>query len=381
MLSASHHGSYHKHSDDLALTLYSGGWIITDSGPYGYDYAHPMSKHAYSAAAHSTLFFPTESSAHSPGLVGILNWSCVDGLTVVRAENRRYRDVVHHREVVFDPDKRLVSVRDRITGKVPSKMFLLWQLSPELRAIQNGAEIHLIRNGKNKAARMFFGGDVRSDQVSIVRGGAGGGESVSAYAFPDFGRQIESSVIVIDGTNETLNWAVETTFLLPAKGSDGKALNYDVADGPWPIQYLLDERLASRRLIVIFPALTAKHRFAIDYKKAMAGIDANHLFVVDDFGSQGSYLICSNKNFELADAVYTLIEEVRSRLGVSVEKVVLVGCSKGGASALYFAERLGYGSVIVGAPQTRIGFSLFRQDIKNGSEIAKCMFGNGSVEA
>jgi hypothetical protein len=55
LFSAAYHANYHKHSDDLNLTIYSGGEIITEAGPNGYNYQDPFTKYAYSSFAHNTL--------------------------------------------------------------------------------------------------------------------------------------------------------------------------------------------------------------------------------------------------------------------------------------------------------------------------------------
>jgi hypothetical protein len=102
--------------------------------------------------------------------------------------------------------------------------------------------------------------------------------------------------------------------------------------------------------------------------------------LVDDFGPQGSYLISSKGNLGLAEAVCSLIETFRARLGINEDSVVFLGSSKGGASALYFAHRLGYGHAVVGAPQTKIGHFLHRQDALNGPRLSAYMFPAADAE-
>lgn len=374
VLSAAHHGNYHKHDDDLALIIFSeGAWILTEAGPYGYDYEHPLSKHAYSSAGHSTLEVCGSKPSRNPGLVQLTGWSHEDGGTsVVNGISRRHDGIVHRRRVAFDRRRRIITVEDLVdfdAGVVPPCR-LLWQMPPGMEVQRDGCEFHLLTS-EGKAAKISISGAVSAEDIHLAVG-AEKGES-AGYHFPDFGRVQDSPVIAVRRSDDNPTWAVTTTFVLPAISASGKVHPYDLHRGRWPIRYLVENEQACHLLVVVFPALAERFKYSINYRTALSSIRAHKLFLVDDFGPQGSYLICSNGEFSLAAEVQELIEMQRTKLAVPRENVVFLGSSKGGASALYHADKLGYGTSIVGAPQSRIGYFLCQQDRRNGPVIAEYM--------
>jgi hypothetical protein len=161
---------------------------------------------------------------------------------------------------------------------------------------------------------------------------------------------------------------------LPLRSARGVGFAFKTFPGDWPIQYLLEPHHGSEFLFVVFPALSAEFEYKFNYHRVLAGVRVKRLFVLDDFGPQGSYLIASDGSIELGEAVCSMIESVRLQLGIEKSKVIPMGLSKGGASALYFANRLEYGRIVVNGPQTRIGHFLLEQDRQNGPRLANYMF-------
>ncbi|MGP5265304.1 heparinase II/III domain-containing protein, partial [Glutamicibacter arilaitensis] len=62
LMQAAYNNNYHKHSDDLSLIIYGKGKeIITEPGPYSYNYKDPFSRYAYSQFAHNTIVVDNKS--------------------------------------------------------------------------------------------------------------------------------------------------------------------------------------------------------------------------------------------------------------------------------------------------------------------------------
>ncbi|BAO94064.1 heparinase II/III domain-containing protein [Caballeronia insecticola] len=366
VMCAGHHGDYHKHQDDLSVLLYAGEWILYESGPYGYDYAHPLSKHGYSAAAHSTLMLDDLQPSAETGRVALEESRETRQFVQVKGRNARYPGVDHERVMTVHRSKPLVDIADKVSSDAPHGMSLLWQLAPGLKAVTVANEVHLLKENI-KVAKI----SVQSDApVELTLGH--GDQTPAGYVFPRLGEAKETTVLKV-AAGKISSWQCRTSIAFPARSAKGINFPFETIPGDWPIQYLFEPQENSDALFVVFPALAPEFEYRINYHRVLRGAPVNQLFVLDDFGPQGSYLIASNGKLELAEAVCALIESFRVKLGIEKSKVIFLGSSKGGASALYFANRLGYGHVLTGAPQTRIGHFLLRQDLENGPRLANYM--------
>lgn len=374
VMCAGHHGDYHKHQDDLSVLLYAGEWILYESGPYGYDYAHPLSKHGYSTAAHSTLMLDGLEPSVEPGRVSLEESRETRQFVQVRGRNLRYPGVDHERAMTVHRSKPVVDIMDTVNCDEQRNMSLLWQLAPGLTAVEISNEVHLLKENI-KVAKI----SVQSDTpVKLTLGQ--GDQSPAGYVFPRLGEAMETAVLKV-ASAEASSWQCRTTITHPARSAKGINFPFETFPGDWPIQYLFEPRQNSDALFIVFPALAPEFEYRINYHRVLRGAQASQLFILDDFGPQGSYLIASHGNLELGEAVCSLIESFRIKLGIDKSRVIFMGSSKGGASALYFANRLGYGHVLAGAPQTRIGHFLLQQDLENGPRLANYMFpGEGSEE-
>ena len=122
------------------------------------------------------------------------------------------------------------------------------------------------------------------------------------------------------------------------------------------IKYLFCEGNNSNKLIVTFPALQSEGKRSIyNYIGTLMESTDNKLYLLDDFGDRGSYLIAENRNNSIEKSVVSLILYICKNYKIKKENVILQGSSKGGYSALYFGIKYGFGYVIAGAPQTYLG--------------------------
>ncbi|OWT72794.1 MULTISPECIES: heparinase II/III family protein [unclassified Achromobacter] len=211
VLCASHHGDYHKHQDDLSMMLYADGWIIYESGPYGYEYRHPMSIHGYSSAGHSTLCLPDAVPCNEAGLVSIDLLSELPATSVVSATNRRYPGVLHRRTLTLRRERNQVEVEDYVETRAAQPMALLWQFAPGLVPVLAERKVQLRRDGRTVATLA-----VESDalaELTLGHGDEGPDGHPKGYVFPDMGRKVETWVLRI-AVREAVSWKCRTALFL-----------------------------------------------------------------------------------------------------------------------------------------------------------------------
>lgn len=130
--------------------------------------------------------------------------------------------------------------------------------------------------------------------------------------------------------------------------------------GDYSLKYILEE-YDSPDLIIVFSACTRvgiKARY--NYGRTLRDVQANKLFILDDFGydRRGAYYLGHNGDFAIQEGVERLIGRVTGNLGI--QRSFFVGSSKGGFAALYFGLQVPDSRIIVGAPQYHLGTYLNR---------------------
>lgn len=115
------------------------------------------------------------------------------------------------------------------------------------------------------------------------------------------------------------------------------------------VKYMLFKEKTSDVLIVSFPACAQSPKY--NYMRTLLPYKVNKLFLLDDFSDnqQGCYLI--EKDVE--QCTKALINRVISELRIN--KIVFIGSSKGGYSALNFSFLIPNVIVIIGSPQYFLG--------------------------
>jgi hypothetical protein len=154
-----------------------------------------------------------------------------------------------------------------------------------------------------------------------------------------------------------------------------------VWDAEHPIRHVVrPASTPSRHLVVVFAAFPAAGlgpRYT--WYSVLRDRDWNRLFVLDDLGPIGSYYLGARRRLFVADAVAEVIASVAGELGVALGDVVCCGSSKGGWSALYAAFRNGYGHVVAGAPQTKLGTFLL-EEFPAVAHVAELVAGGAGPE-
>ena len=120
------------------------------------------------------------------------------------------------------------------------------------------------------------------------------------------------------------------------------------------LNYLLDvpEVESGRKsLIVVFSSLGRDYDFTYNYRTALQGSESHRLFLLDDFGTRGSYYFSDHRDMTIYHDVQKFLAEIINKLGIAMDRVTFAGSSKGGTGALIHGVGLGVGQIIVGAPQ------------------------------
>jgi len=130
---------------------------------------------------------------------------------------------------------------------------------------------------------------------------------------------------------------------------------------PDGIKYLFYPSATSRKLIVVFQAMNVKPGY--NYIRTLDTIDANQLFIKDDYGSDptthSSYYLGPQRQLDISLRTQHLIRSLCEHLRLTLEDCIFCGSSKGGFAALYHGFALGAGAVVAGGPQIKLGTFLF----------------------
>lgn len=146
------------------------------------------------------------------------------------------------------------------------------------------------------------------------------------------------------------------------------------------IKYIFIPNKCSNALIVSFSGFPGcGKRPSFNYMRTLKGIKANKLFLLDDFGYSndlGSYYLGENGNWFLPQEIPELIDNITMKN--RIKTIIMIGSSKGGTSALYYAILCKAKYAVIGAPQYYIGNYL------NTSEfipIIESICGNANEES
>jgi len=107
--------------------------------------------------------------------------------------------------------------------------------------------------------------------------------------------------------------------------------------------------------LLLLSGLYKCRKIRISVRKNIKDVNAHRIFVLDNFGFRGCYLIGQNRDFSVQKAVMSLINTYLEKYDLKMENVILHGSSKGGWMALYYGIKYGFGHVITGGPQIRLG--------------------------
>lgn len=128
-----------------------------------------------------------------------------------------------------------------------------------------------------------------------------------------------------------------------------------VKHGVGHIVYELAHR-PGRPLVVVFSGTDPEPaRCRMSYYSFRDLLDCSVLHIADAFGAHGCYLLSVRRDRSILDTVASIVRKVMDETDTPLEKVHLVGTSKGGTTAVCLALALGGGWCVAGEPQVRLG--------------------------
>lgn len=365
LFTAAYNSDYHKHSDDLNLYIYSDGEIITEAGPNGYNYNNEFTKYAYSSNAHNTLLVDGKGLPRVDGQydkVYLKEYNIHDNESSVIGVNKRFEGVTHTRKVNYQKDHKVINVLDTVESNETHEYRLLWHVSSDIKVFYHEKIIELFRD-EEKIMEIEFDSKVQ------IRTSIKSGQEVpyiQGWEFPEMEKKKEHTTLMVDILGENVECSTTfrmSDFKIPNSHFNIKKLE-KVFHGQKPIRYLFEESKSDElkdKLIIVFTAMAEPYRFVYNYLKTLEGIPANKLFILDDFGDQGSYYIGKNRDFSIDTSVSSLIDYILAKNDIKSKNVISIGSSKGGYAAIYFGIKKYFGNIIAGAPQSKLGDFLISQ--------------------
>lgn len=363
LFKAAYRSNYHHHADDLSLLVHTAGQLVlSEAGPYGYDYQDPLTQYAFSQYAHSTVVVDGASQPRAdpePGGVALRDLGPGGGVHLdVEGTNARTPGRVHRRRVTVAEGEgyTTVSVRDRLEHlDAESHSYeILWHLGPGVRPLLHGhgAELYV---GDRKVLELTWSAPVPVAARIVTPGDRA---DPRAHRFPAFGSVEDATVLAVSAEGQGL----DVTTTVRTGGFRYRDWGIGAAGSPWmraqqevPVNYLLDRVDGARHLVVAFTAMAPPGSFTYNYRSTLDTVHAHRLYVLDDFGDQGSYYYCDHRDLRIYRSVQRLLARVMADLGIDPADVAFVGSSKGATAALVHGSSLGVGRLLVGAPQVLIG--------------------------
>lgn len=359
--SAAYNAGYHKHSDDLSIFLRSGGFdLLAESGPYGYDYKNPFSRYAYSQFSHNSLVVDGKSLPRTDAKASTVQLRALkrtDQCVEVEGVNGRYDDTVHKRRVVIDESTGTpeIVLADKINSKTDHHYQLLWNLGTEVSVVLHGQGFELFYHSK-KLMDLTFTANVTT-AVTLYNGQMK--PRPMGWTFPAFGEAVPSNTVSVSfsGRSAEIETSIQLTDFFYENREIFQEKGWSLFLGKVPLNYLFQPPKDGpiTKMVVVFTAIHGVGDFTYNYKSTLDRVDVAALYILDDFGDQGSYYYSDHRSTVIFETVQSLIKKVMEDYGLSESDVATAGSSKGGAAALIHGLALGADRIFSGAPQTRIG--------------------------
>lgn len=373
IFTAAYHTSYHKHTDDLNVLFYDGEDILVEAGPNGYNYNNQFTKYAYSSRAHNTLTLVNNQLPRTDNKfnkVKILDYHICNEYSEVLGENDRYKNVNHKRMVRFTKSTKVLEIEDTIISTDTNEYEINWHFAKNLELKKENNYIKIIKNKKEIGILKVFS-NVKF-QLKIENGLCS--EKVQGWQFPEMEKKEKIFNLSVLFSGKNIKVFTQLILYKNIKNNIKNILiNEKVHIDKEIIKYLYYKNDKSNKLCVTFPAMHHKYKYAYSYVSTLKEITYNKLFILDNFGIQGSYLLGKNRRFTIEESVNNLINKIILNQKINIKNTIMIGSSKGGYTALYYGIKRKVGNIIVAAPQSMLGNFLMEQT--SHTEVAKYIAG------
>lgn len=363
LFSAAYNNNYHKHSDDLSLILFAKNReLITEPGPYSYNYKDPFSRYAYSQFSHNNIVVDNKSVLRTDdkrSTVKINDLIIDDNNFYVDAETGRLNDTQHNRSVRVTGEARRESIRvtDRLYSETEHSYSQFWNIAAGLEVVLHGNGFEVFEGTEKLFDALIT--SVVPVQISKISGQT---RPVLGWSFPKFGEKKPATVVRVDFVASNLE--IQTEFNLENFSYLDRGLASQSANG-WKsisaerhLNYLEVDNThgdTSCPLVFVFSAMGLKGNFSYNYKSTLDKTSNHAIYVLDDFGDQGAYYLQEKNDRSIFRSVQKFVDDSIHRLASNGRPVYFVGSSKGGTAAMLHGLKYPQARIFVGAPQTRIG--------------------------
>ena len=245
---------------------------------------------------------------------------------------------------LFDVNYRadIESHRVKLDNSDSVELEYVWNIKESLEVHSRGNLVEL------------FEDDIKKYEIEIITLNSSNVEinSNNELMFSFSGYQIEFELII--RSTDFLNSRLNAPFKLEKQFKTHQNIRYHFIEAT-NSQY-------NNQLLIVFSALAKEYTFNYNYLESLKDIPVNKLYILDDFGKEGSYYIGKNKDFSIETSVVSLILNITSKLNIPVTNITTVGSSKGGYSALYYAIKYSFGNVLTMAPSLFLGDFLYNHN-------------------
>lgn len=135
------------------------------------------------------------------------------------------------------------------------------------------------------------------------------------------------------------------------------------------LKYLFQKKPRTKTLAIVFSGFSEKPVY--NYVKTLRNLDADRLFLLDDFAYRGSYYMYANGSNQPEQLVRSLINKTIG--GGKYNHIITLGSSKGGTCAIFFGLEIGANDIYAGACQYHIGSYV---DSPEHQRVFKSMMGD-----
>jgi len=194
----------HGHADALSFTLsVAGRPVLIDPGTYSYHTQRRWRDYFRGTSAHNTLRIDGEDQS-VPG--GPFLWTRRANVRCLSFESGSDRDrlvaehdgylrladpVVHHREILYEHARRLVTVIDQLACQAAHRIEMFWHFASDLQVALEGDHARVRRAGMELSLRW-----PESCSARVVRGSS---EPPLGWDSPRFGVKVPTDCLVVSG--------------------------------------------------------------------------------------------------------------------------------------------------------------------------------------
>lgn len=224
LFKAGYRANYHHHCDDLSILFYrDGDLVLSEAGPYGYEYRDPLTRYAFSQWAHNNIVVDGISLPRVDSEPGGIEFQDLTErqhtqgpILRVRGINRRSPDWTHQRTVTVAenwssrPQGVVTTVSDHVTFANDDKHVVecLWHGGPGITInISDNGTANFSRNGM-PVVTLAWASPVPLT-ARVITGVSG--DSQRSVRFPTFGKVEPGTVLVLTGEATTFEMTTTIT--------------------------------------------------------------------------------------------------------------------------------------------------------------------------